>query len=166
MEAEIKAAGHPIFYGYEAARTPVRYANGPLLEVPRRFRDDWVLMSYSDEVLSGHLRGADQIDGKPAIVDVPRGDGRVVLFATNPCYRWQNHGEFGMLFNTILHYNDLTAGRTAPKATERTAEPETTHGAYRLMPRYRRLASSSRAFARAISRSASAIAPSSQTSHS
>ena len=107
MEAEIKAAGHPIFYGYEAARTPVRYANGPLLEVPRRFRDDWVLMSYSDEVLSGHLRGGDQIDGKPAIVDVPRGDGRVVLFATNPCYRWQNHGEFGMLFNTILHYNDL-----------------------------------------------------------
>ena len=107
VEAEIKAAGHPIFYGYEAARTPVRYANGPLLEVPRRFRDDWVLMSYSDEVLSGHLRGADQIDGKPAIVDVPRGDGRVVLFATNPCYRWQNHGEFGMLFNTILHYNDL-----------------------------------------------------------
>ena len=107
VEAEIKASSHPIFYGYEAARTPVRYANGPLLEVPRRFRDDWVLMSYSDEVLSGHLRGGDQIDGKPAIVDVPRGDGRVVLFATNPCYRWQNHGEFGMLFNTILHYNDL-----------------------------------------------------------
>ena len=107
VEAEIKASSHPIFYGYKAARTPVRYANGPLLEVPRRFRDDWVLMSYSDEVLSGHLRGGDQIDGKPAIVDVPRGDGRVVLFATNPCYRWQNHGEFGMLFNTILHYNDL-----------------------------------------------------------
>ena len=107
VEAEIKAAGHPMFYGYEAPSTPVRYANGPLLDVPRRFRDDWVLMSYSDEVLSGHLRGADQIDGRPAIVDVPRGDGRVVLFATNPCYRWQNHGEFGMLFNTILHYNDL-----------------------------------------------------------
>ena len=111
VEAEIKAANHPIFYGYETARTPVRYANGPLLEVPRRFRDDWVLMSYSDEVLSGHLRGADQIDGRPAIVDVPRGDGRVVLFATNPCYRWQNHGEFGMLFNTILHYNDLDRRR-------------------------------------------------------
>ena len=107
VEAEIQAPGHPIFYGYEATKTPVRYANGPLLDVPRRFREDWVLMSFTGEVLSGHLRGAERIDGRPAVVDVPRGDGRVVLFATNPCYRWQNHGEFGMLFNTILHYNDL-----------------------------------------------------------
>ena len=107
VEAEIDQPGHPIFYGYEKTKTPVRYANGPLLDVPRRFRDEWVLMSFTDEVLSGHLRGADRIDGRPAIVDVPRGDGRVVLFATNPCYRWQNHGEFGMLFNTILHYDDL-----------------------------------------------------------
>jgi hypothetical protein len=44
----------------------------------------------------------EQTKNQPAIVNVPRGDGRVVLFATNPCYRWQNHGEF----NTILHYND------------------------------------------------------------
>ena len=107
VEAEIEAPGHPIFYGYDAGRVPVRYANGPLLEVPRRLRDDWVLMTFSGRVLSGHLRGADRIDGRPAVVDVPRGDGRVVLFATNPCYRWQNHGEFGMLFNTILHHNDL-----------------------------------------------------------
>ena len=107
VEAEIDAPGHPISYGYETKKTPVRYANGPLLDVPRRFRDDWVVMSFSDEVLSGHLRGAAQIDGRPAVVDVPRGAGRVVLFATNPCYRWQNHGEFGMLFNTILHHNDL-----------------------------------------------------------
>ena len=107
VEAEINQPSHPIFYGYEQTETPVRYANGPLLDVPRRFRDDWVLMTFRDEVLSGHLRGAGQIDGRPAAVDVPRGDGRVVLFATNPCYRWQNHGEFGMLFNTILHHNDL-----------------------------------------------------------
>ena len=37
----------------------------------------------------------------------PVGRGRVIVFATNPCYRWQNHGEFGMLFNAILHYNDV-----------------------------------------------------------
>ena len=107
VEAEINQPRHPIFYGYDTTETPVRYANGPLLDVPRRFRDDWVLMTFRDEVLSGHFRGADQIDDRPAIVNVPRGDGRVVLFATNPCYRWQNHGEFGMLFNTILHHNDL-----------------------------------------------------------
>ena len=70
-------------------------------------------MRFPGTVRSGHLRGAAQTDDQPAIVEVPRGAGRVVLFATNPCYRWQNHGEFTMLFNTILHFNDLDAGPPA-----------------------------------------------------
>ncbi len=109
VEAKIRAPDHPIFYGYESTEVPVRYANGPLLRVPLRHRDEWVLMSFPGTVISGHMRDTEQTAGRPAIVDVPRGLGRVVLFATNPCYRWQNHGEFGMLFNTILHYNDFDA---------------------------------------------------------
>ena len=107
VEAEIKKHEHPIFYGYEQTNVSVRYANGPLLNIPHRFRDDWTIMAFNGEVLSGHMRGEDQIAGMPAIVDIPRGRGRVLLFSTNPCYRWQNHGEFGMLFNTLLHFNDL-----------------------------------------------------------
>jgi hypothetical protein len=42
------------------------------------------------------------------------------MFATNPCYRWQNHGEFGMLFNAVLHFNDL---KTAEKKTVTAAAP-------------------------------------------
>jgi len=38
---------------------------------------------------------------------VPVGQGRVLLFATNPCYRWQNLGEFRMLFNAILNYKNI-----------------------------------------------------------
>ena len=72
--------------------------------------------------MSGLMRGADQTEDEAAIVDVPRGDGRVVLFATNPCYRWQNHGEFTMLFNTILHYNDFEAA-----TTDATAESALQH---------------------------------------
>jgi len=30
------------------------------------------------------------------------------MFANNPIYRWQNHGEFNMVFNTILNWNDVT----------------------------------------------------------
>ena len=106
VEAKIVKTTHPMFYGYEKPEVPVRYANGPLLQVPRRHRDNWVLMRYG-ATMSGHQRGASQTAGQPAIVDIPRGSGRVVLFATNPCYRWQNHGEFTMLFNTIMHYNDF-----------------------------------------------------------
>jgi hypothetical protein len=32
-----------------------------------------------------------------------------VLFANNPIYRWQNHGEFNMVFNALINWNDLGA---------------------------------------------------------
>ncbi|MBI1761900.1 MAG: hypothetical protein HYR56_10735, partial [Acidobacteria bacterium] len=74
-----------------------------------RDRAQQILMRYpggDKSVLSGLMRGANEITNRPAIVDVPVGKGRVLMFAGNPCYRWQNHGEFGMLFNAVLHYND------------------------------------------------------------
>ncbi len=71
-------------------------------------------------VLSGLFKGAGEIKDRPAIVDLPQGKGQIVLFAGNPCYRWQNHGEFGMLFNTVLHWNDLLASK-APAAPEKPA---------------------------------------------
>ena len=46
----------------------------------------------------------------PFAVDVPgayNGKGRVILFTNNPVYRWQNHGEFNMMFNSILNWNDV-----------------------------------------------------------
>jgi hypothetical protein len=51
------------------------------------------------------------------VVESPVGQGRLLLFATNPCYRWQNHGEFPMLFNAVMHWND----RPAPPAAKPAA---------------------------------------------
>ncbi len=122
VEAEILQPQHPIFYGYAQKTIPVRYANGPLLNVPERDRDQQVLMRFpgaDKSVLSGLMRGVAETRNRPAIVDVPAGRGRVILFATNPCYRWQNHGEFAMLFNTILHHNDI---KTIEKKPAQTAE--------------------------------------------
>jgi hypothetical protein len=122
VQAEILKPRHPILYGYADKNVPVRYGNGPLLQVPSAERDQLVLMRYpggASGVLSGLMRGPDEIRNRPAIVDVPVGQGRIVLFAGNPCYRWQNHGEFGMLFNGVLHWNDLGAG--AKKADTPTA---------------------------------------------
>jgi hypothetical protein len=68
---------------------------------------------------------------RPAVVDMPvapqpaQGDpersrgvsgGRVLLFATNPIYRWQNWGEFNMVFNALMNYNDLGAAAVVKKA--------------------------------------------------
>ena len=70
-----------------------------------------------DHVLSGLMRGANEIrnragDRRPAV-----GKGRVILFAGNPCYRWQNFGEFNMLFNTVLNFNDIKTEAQKPSGT-------------------------------------------------
>ena len=113
VEAEIMHPENPIFYGYPQKTIPVRYANGPLLRVPLDDRKNEVLMRFpgtDKSVLSGLMKGVAEIRNRPAIVEAPSGRGRLLMFATNPCYRWQNLGEFNMLANAILHFN------TVPKA--------------------------------------------------
>lgn len=58
-------------------------------------------------VLSGFVRGEDVVDGKPAILDVPVGQGRVILFAFNPLHRYLNHSDFRFVYNVLLNWNDL-----------------------------------------------------------
>lgn len=58
-------------------------------------------------VLSGMVRNPDVIVGQGAIFDVPLGRGHVVAFSFNPLHRYLNHSDFRLLFNTILHWNDL-----------------------------------------------------------
>jgi hypothetical protein len=110
VETEILRPVHPVFYGYTDKKVPVRWANGPLLTVGERDREQQVLARFpggNASVMSGLMKGADEIRGRPAIVDVPTGQGHVLMFATNPCYRWQNLGEFRMLFNAVLNHNDF-----------------------------------------------------------
>ena len=47
----------------------------------------------------------------PVVVDVPVGKGHVVLFAANPIYRGETIGGYAMVFNTILNFDSLNAGR-------------------------------------------------------
>jgi hypothetical protein len=44
-------------------------------------------------------------------VDVPVGKGHVVLFANNPIYRGETRGSYMMVFNTLLNFDSLDAGR-------------------------------------------------------
>ena len=46
----------------------------------------------------------------------------MILFANNPIYRWQNHGEFNMVFNTLLNWNDLSDAARAKTAQETTSQ--------------------------------------------
>jgi hypothetical protein len=64
-----------------------------------------------DMLLSGTLAGGEALANRAQVIDAPIGDGHVVMFAIRPFWRWQTHGTFFLGFNTILHWNDLKAGR-------------------------------------------------------
>jgi hypothetical protein len=126
VDADILRPENPIFYGYSAKTIPVRYANGPLFRMAEKMDKDDVLMRFpggEKSVLSGLFNGADDIKGRAAVVAAPAGKGEVVMFATNPVWRWQNVGEYRMVFNTLMNFRNLApaAATTTPPASEKNA---------------------------------------------
>jgi hypothetical protein len=130
VEANILRPENPIFYGYSTKTIPVRYANGPLFRMSEEMDKHEVLMRFpggEKSVLSGLFNGADDIKGRAAIVVTPDGKGEVVLFATNPVWRWQNVGEFRMIFNTLMNFKNLAPASEASPEASPEATPESDH---------------------------------------
>jgi hypothetical protein len=67
--------------------------------------------SADDMLLSGGLVGGENLENRPQVVDAPVGQGHVVMFAIRPFWRWQTQGTYMLGFNTLLHWNDLNAGK-------------------------------------------------------
>jgi hypothetical protein len=65
----------------------------------------------NDLLLSGTLAGGDALAGKAAAVDVPVGQGHIVMFALRPFWRWQTQGTYMLAFNAILNWDHLNAGK-------------------------------------------------------
>jgi Zinc carboxypeptidase len=93
--------------------------------VPPNQRPRIVLRFASDEkslLISGMLAGGTELANAPAVVDVPVGQGHVVMFANNPMWRHQTQGSFFLIFNAALNYDHLNVGRDRPAgpASDRT----------------------------------------------
>ena len=85
-----------------------------------------VVLRFAPEkelLLSGMITAGNEIAEKPAVVDVPHGKGHVILFANNPMWRGETMGSFFLVFNAIMNYDHLNAGRTtqSPAASETVA---------------------------------------------
>jgi len=73
-----------------------------------------VVFRYADNkdlFVSGLLDGGDEIAQHAMIVDVPSGQGHIVLFSNNPIWRGQTKGSYFQVFNAILNFDNLNAGR-------------------------------------------------------
>ena len=127
LRAMFRRPDHPIAYGYDA-KTSIFRGNGALFEVTEKDEGMIVLqfgtkktVPYGTEepkdakpdekpeplCISGLVKSEDDLSTKPAILDIPAGKGRVVLFAFNPLHRFLNHSDFRLVYNVILNHNDL-----------------------------------------------------------
>ncbi|HXS93565.1 MAG TPA: M14 family zinc carboxypeptidase [Candidatus Limnocylindrales bacterium] len=74
-------------------RVILRYANAP------------------DLLVSGLLDNGAELAQHPAVIDTPVGEGHVILFSNNPFWRSETQGSYGLVFNAILNFDNLDAGR-------------------------------------------------------
>jgi hypothetical protein len=91
-------AAHPLAHGLPDP-TPVWFEGSPAFEADERA----VVLRYGDEdpVLSGWLLGGERLKGRAALVEVPLGRGRVVLFGFRPQYRAQSRVTYPALLNAL-----------------------------------------------------------------
>ena len=111
---------HPIAYGYGTESSVFR-TNLPVYDRPRR----WLAMAYCTScldgpldsrpvvaswggtggmVVSGGMRGEADLRGRPAILDLPLGRGRVVAYNFSPIHRDMNRSDYRLLWNAILNW--------------------------------------------------------------
>ena len=85
-KAAVMEEAGPVFEGQE----------GSGVRVLAKFQDT------GSPLLSGYLLGEKHLNGKAAAVDVPLGNGHVVLIGFRPQWRDQSFGTFRILFNAVL----------------------------------------------------------------
>jgi len=64
-----------------------------------------------DLLISGGILSGEELAGAPAVVTAKMGEGHTLMFSINPFWRGETQGSYALVFNAMLHYNDLDAGR-------------------------------------------------------
>jgi hypothetical protein len=98
---------------WQAAPVTDEQLRNPLNVIPPPQRPR-VVLRYGDSsslLISGLLENGNEIAQRPAVVDVPLDKGHVVVFANNPMWRGETQGTYGFVFNAILNFDQLNAGR-------------------------------------------------------
>jgi hypothetical protein len=102
LRAEVDTA-HPLARGLRP-ETDVYFVNSAAFEAtdPARVRVVARYAARAEDVLrSGWLLGAQYLAGRAALVEVPHGRGRVILFGFRPQHRAQTWGTYPFVFNAL-----------------------------------------------------------------
>jgi hypothetical protein len=73
-----------------------------------------VILRYADTrdlLVSGLVENGGEIAQHAAVVDVPLDKGHVVTFSNNPIWRGETQGSYFLVFNALLNFDQLDAGR-------------------------------------------------------
>lgn len=62
-------------------------------------------------LVSGLLDGGDEIAQHAAVIDSPLDRGHVILFSNNPFWRGQTAGSYSLVWNVLMNFDNLNAGR-------------------------------------------------------
>jgi hypothetical protein len=74
-------------------------------------------------VISGGMTGESELEGRPAILDIPLGRGRIVAFGFDPIHRTLPRSDFRLIWNTLLNWNDLPRPTANPPTIVRASTP-------------------------------------------
>lgn len=126
LTAEFLIRDHPLSYGY-GRTTSIFRADYAVYDLPRRWLRmayctscldgpvdmRWVVLQWgatspgTELVVSGGVLEGEKIEGRPAILAVPTGDGVVVAYNFNPMHRDLNRSDSRLLWNGILNWREL-----------------------------------------------------------
>jgi hypothetical protein len=73
-----------------------------------------VVLRYANNgelLVSGLLDNGAELAQRAAVIDASLGQGHVVLFSNNPFWRAETKGSYFLVFNAILNFDNLSAGR-------------------------------------------------------
>jgi hypothetical protein len=98
---------------WEATPLTIEQMRNPVSVIPPALRPRVVLRyaNAPDLLVSGLLDQGGELAQHAAVIDQPFGDGHVVLFSNNPFWRAETKGSYFLVFNAILNFDNLNAGR-------------------------------------------------------
>ena len=98
---------------WQPPRLTAEHFRNPLNVIPPQQRPRVVLRfgDAKDLLVSGLLEAGGEIAQHPAVIDVPVDKGHLLLFSNNPIWRGETQGSYFLVFNAILNWDHLDAGR-------------------------------------------------------